>query len=126
MGNTTAWWETETVEVIDDLLAFTGASTCYIQQGGKFLLNTTDTQKENCYKWKQGHANAAANNSNIKLLPPKMIQELRTGDTVHLSDAGYTQQGHIITRYILDDLGETISGGVNGPSITNVTRSGTT
>lgn len=124
MGNTIAWWEDNTLEVLEDIMAFTGISKAYIQQGGFYLLNDTDTHKENCYKWKQGHANIAASDSRIKLLPPKIIHPLY--DTVHLTDAGYTTQGHIITRFILDDLGYTVTGGVVGPSITGVSRSGTT
>lgn len=125
MGNTIAWWEDSTTGVLEVMRSFIGGNKpVYIQQGGFYLLNNTDTHKENCYKWKQGHQQIADNNVWAKILPPKIIQPLV--DTVHLTDAGYTTQGNIITRFILDDLGETVTDGVTPPTITNAVNGGTT
>jgi hypothetical protein len=125
MGNTPTWWEDETVEVINDMLSYSGASKAFIQQNGQYRLNGTDGHKDNCRDWKLGYHNAAANNSSIILLPTNAIHPLLS-DGVHLTDAGYTADAQIITRFMLDNLGYTVSGDVTPPSITGVSRSGTT
>lgn len=122
MGFVASVWESRVGAILENLRAACGSVPVYIVQGGIYRLNTTDTQKNNCYEWKYGHQLIAENNSWCKLLPPKMMQPNLDG--THLTDAGYTEQGHIIARFIMDDLGETVSGGVTPPSITSAVLDG--
>lgn len=51
--------------------------------------------------------------------------DLEKGDAVHLTAAGYTTSALRSSRKILDVLGETITGGVDGAAITGAVRIGT-
>lgn len=60
----------------------------------------------------------------IHLAPEKWHQTL-DADGIHLADAGYAAQGPHVVRKALKVIGETITGGVDGPSITGAVRTGT-
>ncbi len=60
----------------------------------------------------------------IHLTPPKY--DLARTDDVHLTNASYETQATRSVRKILDVLGETVVGGVDGPTVANATRSGDT
>jgi hypothetical protein len=65
-------------------------------------------------------------NSYVHLTPEKF--DLPLDDSVHLDDDNgyYVLAKERVSRKVLDVLGETVSGGVDGPSIISVTRSGAT
>ncbi|MBK6896280.1 MAG: hypothetical protein IPH06_06795 [Alphaproteobacteria bacterium] len=63
-------------------------------------------------------------NAWIHRAPEKFPRDLADG--IHLTDPAYALHGPHVVRKVLKVLGETISGGVDGPRITNAVRSGTT
>lgn len=72
-----------------------------------------------------------AADANVHMAPGKHDLQLQdeTGatDTSHLADASYLVMGRDrVSRKVMKVLGETVSGGVDGPSVSAVSRSGTT
>ncbi len=65
-----------------------------------------------------------AENAYVYKQPEKFVWPLQDG--VHLTGGGFADVGLRAGRKIYDVLGESIAGGVDGPQITNVSRSGTT
>ncbi len=63
-------------------------------------------------------------NAWIHRAPEKFHRDLADG--IHLTDAAYALHGPHVARKALKVLGETVNGGVDGPRITNASRSGTT
>lgn len=74
---------------------------------------------------RQARRNLAAAFSWIHESPEKFHQPL-VDNLVHLTDAGYASQGPLVIRKALKVLGETITGGVDGPTITGVEITGDT
>lgn len=74
---------------------------------------------------RQAQKELAEENAWIHIAPEKWLEPLDTGDGLHLQDAGYAHYAAHGARKALDVLGESISGGVDGPVITNVSRTGT-
>jgi hypothetical protein len=66
----------------------------------------------------------ASNPTRYKLLPEKT--DLLMGDTLHMADASYATSVNRDIRFAMNDLGETVSGPVNGPAVSAVSRSGAT
>ncbi len=65
----------------------------------------------------------AEENSWIYLAPEKFIHAL--SDTAHMTNEGYGAHAEILMRKVMDVLGETVSGGVDGPEMVSAVRSGT-
>lgn len=65
----------------------------------------------------------ADENAYVYLQPEKFIWTLQ--DVVHLDGAGFGEHGKRCARKIYSVLGETVSGGVDGPRIIGFSRSGT-
>ncbi|MCB1592021.1 MAG: hypothetical protein KDI90_06170 [Alphaproteobacteria bacterium] len=74
---------------------------------------------------RQAQTELAAENAWIHLAPEKWHQTL-DADGIHLADVGYAANGPHVVRKALKVLGESVSGGVDGPVISNVVRTGTT
>jgi hypothetical protein len=66
----------------------------------------------------------AATHNWLHIAPEKFHQPL--ADQVHLTDAGYAAQAPLVIRKALKVAGETITGPVDGSSISGASRSGTT
>lgn len=67
---------------------------------------------------------AAENPSFVHIAPEKI--DLALTDTIHLTDAAYATCATRTIRKTLKVLGETVTGGIDGPRITAVSRSGAT
>ena len=72
---------------------------------------------------RQAQQELASENSWIHLAPEKFIYPL--ADTVHLTDEGYGAHATPLMRKVMSVLGESVSGGVDGPEVLSAARSGT-
>lgn len=84
----------------------------------------SDFQGANYNTIRQAQQELASEQSWITLAPEKFIYPL--ADSVHLTDEGYGQHATPLMRRILATLGETVTGGVDGPEILSVSRSAAT
>ncbi|MEM6781117.1 MAG: sialate O-acetylesterase [Pseudomonadota bacterium] len=85
----------------------------------------SDSEQNGYQNIREAQQELASENSWIHLAPEKFDQELEASGT-HLTDTGYQANAPRVIRKTIDVLGETVSGGVDGPTITNAIRSGTT
>lgn len=92
---------------------------------GRYRLANNQATDDNVAALKQAQQELARDYAWIHLAPEKVHQPL-VDNIVHLTDDGYGAQAFLVIRKILKVLGETIVGGVDGPQITAVSRSGTT
>jgi hypothetical protein len=82
----------------------------------------SDSQNTGYNNVRRAQRELAAENAWIHRAPEKFTQVL--ADAVHLTDAGYGVHGTQLMRKILSTLGASVSGVVNGPTITAASRSG--
>lgn len=92
---------------------------------GRYSLANNQATDDNAALLKQAQQELARDYAWIHLAPEKVHQPL-VDAIVHLTDTGYGNQAYLVIRKMLDVLGESISGGVDGPQITTVSRSGAT
>lgn len=81
-----------------------------------------DGQNTNYNTVRQAQRELVAENTWIYRAPEKFTQDLT--DQVHLTDAGYANHATMHTRYMLQTLGEAVSGGATPPMIGNAVRGG--
>lgn len=110
-------------EIFDDMRATVGSVPVVIIPLGKYALANTQTHYDNCRAHREAYEELASENAWIHLGPEKSFRPLQSGDNVHLDD--YTDHARAVARKVLDVLGETITGGVDGPTITGAVRTGT-
>lgn len=81
-------------------------------------------------RWIEVYTDLAANVAWIHLAPNTrvhpLLDETGVSDGVHISDAGFQQDAIYIVRKIADLDGQSVTGPVDGSTISNVTRSTTT
>jgi len=122
IGNPKDTFKTWYKEIFDDMRSVVGDVPIYVTILGKLATTATQAHQDNCTLIRQAYLELAQENAYIKLTPDKFIHPMY--DTTHLSDVGYGAHGHLVARKILKDLGESVSGGVDGPTIKGVSRSG--
>ncbi len=83
----------------------------------------SDSENTGYNNLREAQRELASENAWIHLAPEKIFQPL--SDSVHLTDAGYAAQAPLVIRKMMDVLGETVTGGVDGPTITSAVRTGT-
>lgn len=92
---------------------------------GRYRFMNNQATDNNAVALKQAQQELDRDYSWIHLAPEKIHQPL-VDNIVHLTDDGYGAQGILLIRKTLKVLGASITGGVDGPRITNVARSGVT
>lgn len=89
-----------------------------------------DYEDSNYNKNRRNYRDIASENANYHLAPASITLPLRdeTGvsDGPHINDTGQQTKGLWLSRVAADIMGETVTGGIYGPTITGATRSGTT
>lgn len=80
--------------------------------------------------WLDAYKELADENAYITMLPNTkvlaLVDETGATDTVHVSDAGWSEYAPWISRQLASDDGQSVSGAIAGSTITGVSRSGTT
>ena len=131
VGNTASIFKTAYEGIFDDMVTYlaglgqTGVKIC-IQPLGRYRLNSSSAHNTNCSYLRQAQQELASENSSTICLGPEKSHQPLVDNLVHLTDAGYASQADLTLRKLLDFNGETISGGVDGPTIGTPSRSGTT
>jgi hypothetical protein len=92
---------------------------------GRYSLSNNQATDNNAAALKQAQQELARDYAWIHLAPEKVHQPLNDA-IVHLTNAGYGAQAFLVVRKMLDVLGESIVGGVDGPTISAISRSGAT
>lgn len=85
----------------------------------------TDSEESGYQTIREAQWELASENSWIHLAPEKFDNELEASGT-HLTASGYAANAPRVIRKIMDVIGETVSGGVDGPVIAGASRAGTT
>lgn len=93
---------------------------------GRYIFSNTATTDTNTSFLKQAQQELARDNAWIHLAPEKAHQPLRPTDVVHLDHTGYAGQAPLYVRKTMKVLGYNVSGGVDGPQITAITRNSAT
>lgn len=130
LGNTVSTFKTSYLAIFADMRAHLqslgqGSVPVCIVPLGRLTDDSSSTRNTNCSYLRQAQQELASENSSyICIAPEKSLHPLV--DNTHLTDAGYQLSSVLTLRKLLKFTGESISGGVDGPTITNVSRSGAT
>ena len=115
------WTMTVLDELRDYISANGGASVpCFITLIGR----RSDLENGDYNTVREAQREMISENAYVHKQPEKIIWDLQDG--VHLTGEGFGEHGLRCARKIYDVLGEAVSGGVDGPAITNVSRASTT
>lgn len=124
MGLSTALFKQYYKEIFDDMRTVVGEVPVILVPLGQYKLNSSDTHKANCALHRQAYRELVSENAWIHMGPEKYFNVL-IDSIVHYYAAGYAEIAKRVARKTLKVLGETITGGVDGPSISGVGRAST-
>ena len=126
LGSSTATLKAGWLAIFNDMRAFlaahggTGSEPVIICPEGR-----RENNDQNYNPNRQAQKELADENAWIHLAPEKWLEPLDSGDGLHLEDDGYADYAPHVVRKVMDVLGESVSGRVDGPVITGVSRLGT-